>query len=197
MAFTRKKIYTDPIIGDVLIKKDLRTRRITLKIHPTKGTTLTMPFFTPYSTAIQFIEEHKQWIQDRLQKITIPKYEIETLRSQAKSILPNRIATLAQRYGFTYNKITIKHNSSNWGSCSSKNNINLNLNLIKIPEHLCDYVLLHELCHLKHHDHGEQFHTLLESLCSQHFQALTIAKTQSRYPILRTLEKELKQHRLI
>ena len=113
MAFTRKKIYKDPIIGDVLIKKDLRTRRITLRIHPTKGTILTMPFFTPYSTAVQFIEEHKQWIQDRLQKITIPKYEIEVLRSQAKSILPNRIATLAQRYGFTYNKITIKHNSSN------------------------------------------------------------------------------------
>ena len=57
---------------------------------------------------------------------------------------------------------------SNWGSCSELGNINLNLNLMRLPEHLRDYVMLHELCHLRHLDHGPEFHALLESLCPGH-----------------------------
>ena len=56
---------------------------------------------------------------------------------------------LACRFGFKYARVFIKHNLTNWGSCSSKGNINLNLNLLRLPEHLADYVILHELCHLR------------------------------------------------
>lgn len=68
--------------------------------------------------------------------------------------------------------MTIKHNSSNWGSCSRAGNINLNLNLIRLPEPLCDYVLLHELCHLKEPNHGPRFHALLERLCLSNIRHL-------------------------
>ena len=88
--------------------------------------------------------------------------EIEALRRQAKAELPPRLAELAARYGFIYNKVTIKHNATNWGSCSAKGNINLNLNIVRLPKILQDYILLHELCHLRHQDHGHAFHLLLE-----------------------------------
>ena len=61
-------------------------------------------------------------------------------------------------------RVAIKNNVSNWGSCSSKGNINLNMRLILLPEHLQDYVILHELCHLRYPDHGPAFHALLDSL---------------------------------
>ena len=94
--------------------------------------------------------------------------QVEELRRQAKAYLPGRLSELAALYGFQYNTLRIKHNSSNWGSCSSKGNINLNLNLMRIPQDLQDYVMLHELCHLKYLNHSPQFHALLESICPGH-----------------------------
>ncbi len=106
--------------------------------------------------------------------------EVEQLRAQAKVILPPRLKELADEHGFTYNRVTIKNNISNWGSCSVRGNINLNLRLVTLPQPLQDYVMLHELCHLKEMNHGPKFHALLESLCPDH----------------RTLEKELRQYKL-
>ena len=90
---------------------------------------------------------------------------IRVLREEAKLLLPQKAGLFAGMYGFRYRNITIKHNSSNWGSCSRLGNINLNLNLVRLPEPLCDYVILHELCHLTVPNHGPKFHSLLENLC--------------------------------
>ncbi len=94
--------------------------------------------------------------------------EVAELRKQAKAYLPGRLAELAAQHGFSYNQVRIKHNVSNWGSCSVKKNINLNLNLMRLPAELRDYVMLHELCHLKYMNHGKEFHALLESICPNH-----------------------------
>ena len=107
--------------------------------------------------------------------------EVERLRIQAKPALPPRLAELAARHGFTYNQVRIKHNVSNWGSCSELGNINLNLNIMRLPEHLQDYIMLHELCHLRYLNHGPEFHALLASICPGH----------------RALARELKGYRLI
>ena len=66
---------------------------------------------------------------------------------------------------FSYNRLFLKNNVSNWGSCSTKRNINLNVNLVNLPEHLIRYVILHELCHLVYMNHGTRFHALLDSVC--------------------------------
>lgn len=98
--------------------------------------------------------------------------EIERLRAEAKAFLPDRLRELAVQKGFAdrshceYRRIFIKNNLTNWGSCSSKGNINLNLRLMLLPEHLRDYVILHELCHLRYPNHGKEFHSLLNSLCN-------------------------------
>ena len=107
--------------------------------------------------------------------------EVEKLRSEAKESLPPRLRELADLHGFQYNRVFIKNNISNWGSCSSKGNINLNLRLVTLPEELRDYVILHELCHLKYLNHGKDFHALLEKVCPGH----------------RELAKELKQYRIV
>lgn len=118
----------------------------------------------------------------RRRRRTLPETpEVAALRAEAKAFLPGRVAELAAAYGFEYNRVAIKHNVSNWGSCSSKKNINLNLNLMRLPAELRDYVIIHELCHLKHLDHGPEFHALLESLCPDH----------------RSLGRRLKDYKLI
>ena len=106
--------------------------------------------------------------------------ETEALRREARKVLPVRLAELAAEHGFEYNQVRIKHNVSNWGSCSSKGNINLNLNLMRLPEHLRDYVMIHELCHLRYMNHGPKFHALLESVCPGH---LALARRLKAIPI--------------
>lgn len=87
-----------------------------------------------------------------------------TYRLEAKAYLPERVAHFAQKFGFSYNKVVIKNTSTRWGSCSATNNINLNLHLMRLPEALRDYVILHELAHTVEKNHGPRFWALLERI---------------------------------
>jgi len=88
---------------------------------------------------------------------TIREFIISTLRKEAKEYLPQRTEQLAAKHGFTYRGVTVKNISSRWGSCSAANHINLNIHLVRLPEHLSDYVILHELTHTIHKNHRDLF----------------------------------------
>jgi predicted metal-dependent hydrolase len=94
----------------------------------------------------------------------ILKILTEIYRWEAKKFLPSRLLELAAKHGFTFSKITIRNNKTNWGSCSGQNNISLNLHLMKLPDHLVDYILLHELVHTKIKNHGPKFREMLDSV---------------------------------
>ena len=106
------------------------------------------------------------YLRDGSERLAYQKIaDVERMREDARLVLPARARSLAERYGFSPAKIFMKHNRSNWGSCSSKGNINLNINLIRLAPELRDYVILHELCHLGCFNHGPAFHERLEALC--------------------------------
>ena len=89
---------------------------------------------------------------------------IKVLRREARRYLPNRVEELARRHNLSYSKLSIKKTISRWGSCSHDNNINLSIFLMRLPEELIDYVILHELTHTIHKNHGKYFWWQLESL---------------------------------
>jgi len=93
-------------------------------------------------------------------------------RKEAKKYLPERTRQLAQRNGFFFRKVFIKNLKSKWGSCSSQQNINLNLSLMLMPDHLIDYIILHELAHLREPNHGPGFWALLNQLTENKAKAL-------------------------
>ncbi|RIH65589.1 M48 family peptidase [Mariniphaga sediminis] len=78
-------------------------------------------------------------------------------RFEARKLLPARLQELAREHGFRYGKVSIRNNKRNWGSCSSRNNISLNLHMMKLPDELIDYILLHELVHTEIKNHGPLF----------------------------------------
>ncbi len=90
---------------------------------------------------------------------------LETWRKEAKDILPARLEKLAKHHKFVYRSVSIKNMKSRWGSCTGRNGINLNLHLVRLPEHLCDYIILHELVHTIHKHHGKSFWNSLDELC--------------------------------
>lgn len=89
---------------------------------------------------------------------------IETFRREAKIFLPGRVKELANEYQFGYRSVHIKNAKTRWGSCSYDNKINLNLHLMRIPAHLRDYVILHELCHTQVKNHSKAFWDLLDKV---------------------------------
>lgn len=90
--------------------------------------------------------------------------DVERMRKEAKASLPRRVAELAHMHGFHYDRLTIRDSKTRWGSCSSRNTISLSLYLMQVPEHLQDYVILHELCHTVHHDHSPRFWALMDTV---------------------------------
>lgn len=228
MAKATEKIIDYPEIGSVTFRKSVRSRGISIRVHPLKGVSVTFPYIMPYAAAQAFFQLRRDWVcqtiarqKEKYRDLVLPSdAEIEALRRQAKAELPSRLAELASLYGFTYNRVTIKHNATNWGSCSSKGNINLNLNIVRLPRVLQDYILLHELCHLRHQDHGHAFHLLLEHVLTDNLmrqlpsgqessasassdQALAsalarkAALSKARYPLDYTFTRAIKAYALI
>lgn len=208
-------IYNDPQLGGIVFRKRKGSRRLSIRVHPVRGVNVTVPYLVPFSAAVAFYRLKREWVLDTVSRQkqryeNLPKAgeeQIEAWRMQARNELPERLSALAACYGFVYNKVTIKHNATNWGSCSVRGNINLNLNIVRLPEALRDYILLHELCHLRHHDHGHAFHLLLEHVCTDNLMKLADAGNEDarslmraaalskvRYPVDHVLSKAIRQY---
>lgn len=107
-------------------------------------------------------------VQERL-----GKYIESAFRLEANKIIPHKISLLAKQNGFTFTDIKINKSKTRWGSCSSKKSINISLFCLLLPEHLLDFVLLHELCHTIEMNHGEKFWQLLDRVTQNKARQLT------------------------
>lgn len=166
----KEKTITDSDFGEVTLRKNPRCKRPSVKVSPSLKVTVTVPslFTFRYAEALleryrgkvkSFFEKKKKEIGDRKPS---PEIDVEKLRKEAKKYLTARLEAIASLYNFTYSGVSIKNNKTNWGSCSAKKHINLNLNLMRVPAPARDYVIIHELCHLRYMNHGPEFHALLE-----------------------------------
>jgi hypothetical protein len=102
-------------------------------------------------------------------------------QSEARSLLIGRLDELAKKHGFTYNRVFIRNQKTRWGSCSNKNNINLNINLVRLPDALIDYTILHELVHTRIKNHGKRFWDQLDRVLDD---AKKLDKRLSQYNLL-------------
>jgi hypothetical protein len=87
------------------------------------------------------------------------------LRRLAARELPTRLHELARAHGFTVKAVSVRNQRTRWGSCSPSGRISLNWRLVQLPPDVCDYVLLHELTHLRHLNHSTRFWRELARLC--------------------------------
>ena len=123
----------------------------------------------------KWIDEHMLKVQStidersKLEKITFE--QIKELADQSVEYIPKRVKYYAEKENFIYNKITIKNLVSRWGSCSTKGNLNFNCLLMLTPDYVIDYIVVHELCHLREMNHSEKFWAEVEKIMPDYQRA--------------------------
>lgn len=175
----------------------IRSRRKTIAIEiDRQGRVLVRAPYNVGNLRIRlFVQEKKDWIERTLKKIEerqnpgsvpgrdlfgdsdriasdalppISDADIRTLSEQAKIVIPPKVAHYARIVGVSYGRITIRAQKTRWGSCSTKGNLNFNCLLMRAPEEVLDYVIVHELCHRKEMNHSKAFWAEVERVCPDH-----------------------------
>ena len=156
-----------PEVGTIKYIGNNKAKRIIISVKP-EFVRVVIPKRQSFKSAQRFVESRLEWIKKNKTKIklqTQKKQELPEIDKKiARKVLCRRIGELAQLHNFVYNRISIRKQKTRWGSCSSKDNINLNMNLLHLPSELIDYVLLHELVHTKVKNHSNDFWDELETV---------------------------------
>ena len=156
-----------PEVGTVKYIGNNRAKRIIISIKP-EYVRVVIPKRQSLKNAQKFVESRLDWIKTNKQSMNVQLEKKKNLpeidRKVARKILCRRIGELAQLHNFVYNRVSIRKQKTRWGSCSTKNNINLNANLLHLPPELMDYVLLHELVHTRVKNHSKDFWDELETV---------------------------------
>ena len=166
-----------------------RAVRIRVTVSRDGKVRLTVPRRASQRFAEQFLHERAAWIREQIEhfaKLPVIKtpdlspHSYRTHRTRALKLVRERIAHFNQLYGFSFNQISIRNQSSRWGSCSSKKNLSFNYRLVLLPPHLADYVIVHEICHLKELNHSQKFWELVARVVPRHRE---IKKEFRNHPI--------------
>jgi len=175
-------------VGPVLLERSTRTKHLNINVQPYKGIRVAIPRGISFKQAEKVVHSKVAWIQKNQEKMKqIEREHAEVKRSlppidrkEARKKIIQRLEELAQEHDFKYNRVFIRNQKTRWGSCSVKNNISLNMKLVRLPEHLIDYVIIHELVHTKHKSHKKRFWAAMDKILGE----------------AKALRTELNQHRL-
>lgn len=152
----------DKEFGEIIVRKNAWSRGVKFTVSTSGRLSMSVPKHTPNFLIKQYLNSNREIIRKKL-PINDPAtqrtrdYQKKVLMKKAKEYLPYRLEYYAKLYGYKYDKCRLTHANTRWGSCSSNKTISLNIGLMKLPEPLRDYVILHELAHLNHMDHSKEF----------------------------------------
>lgn len=164
------------------IKRSRRARRLRISVSRDRIVEVTLPFGMPAAAAEKFFNSKLRWVKKSLayfarQPVSLlPKGSRRnylSLKNKAQVLAETKVAYWNRHYGFVFRKISIKNQKSRWGSCSRKGNLNFNYRIVYLPEDVLDYLIIHELCHLREFNHSRQFWQL-------------VAQTSPNYQLLRS-----------
>ena len=157
-----------------LIRSDRRT--VALEVTREGRVLVRAPRRMTQKDIDSFVAKHQDWLDAHLAKqktwqAAHPEptpQEQQTLIDKAKAILPEKVARYAAIMGLQPSGITITGARTRFGSCSSKGRLCFSWRLMTYPEEAIDYVVVHELAHIVHRNHGPEFHALVERILPDH-----------------------------
>lgn len=154
------------MIRSALFVRNPRARRYVVRVSAAGVLRVTIPRRGSKRQAIEFVERQQAWITNQLERAereraqpheVMPAEVLAALRLRAKRELPARLLELAGQFDLTVSRVTIRNQRFRWGSCSRAGAVSLNWRLVTMPDWVRDYVLIHELMHLRRMDHSPVF----------------------------------------
>ena len=171
------------------IKSHPKSKGIKISIKPGGDVVVTKPKRVSKRAAQKVIEENIEWIKDRVEKtkdknpmreqLKGSKKEYEKYKKQALKLAKERVEFFSKLYKLNPSRVSIRNQSTRWGSCSSKKTLSLHYKIAKIPKDLADYIIVHELCHLKEMNHSKRFWKLVAQTMPNYKQKRKLLKTEA------------------
>jgi len=161
------------------VRRHRRARRLRLTVNCDAQVFITVPRWLALSEAERFMRQKAEWILEKIKQFkSLPGNSLPlgkrghylTYRAIARARVIQKLNEHNQHYGFTYKKISIRNQKTRWGSCSRQGNLNFSYRLLFLPEHLVDYVIVHELCHLRELNHSISFWKLVAEAIPDYHQ---------------------------
>jgi predicted metal-dependent hydrolase len=161
-----------PAPGSTYYVRHKRARRYLLRVDPDGRLRVTIPRGGSRREADAFVQAQLEWVAR--QRARLPRQapvsderrqQQRLLRERAVGELPPRLRELAERHGLGVSRISVRNQRSRWGSCGRDGHICLNWRLVLMPSWVSDYVLVHELMHLRRMDHSPAYWRLVAAAC--------------------------------
>ncbi len=154
---------------DYTLRISKRARRIRLAVYCDGSLVVTKPSGVGESIVNNFIKQKEEWILSKLEyfkqfKGSIFKNDHANYlkyKGDAFDFISKRVSHFNKVYNLKFNKINIKNQKTRWGSCSKKGNLNFNYKILLLPKKTSDYIIVHEMCHLKEFNHSQKFWNLV------------------------------------
>lgn len=165
-----------PSLAEPLVRfvRHRRARRYVLRVDRDGCVRVTIPRGGSRREADAFARRHAGWIAAQRARVTPPALEPDEHAAQvarAALVLPQRVRELAAVHGLTVARVSIRDQRSRWGSCGRDGHICLNWRLVMMPDGVRDYVVVHELMHLRRMDHSPAFWRLVAAACPDYREA--------------------------
>lgn len=153
------------------MERSKRFRRLGLVIEKPGRVVVRLPFWLPEIAGHHFFSKNRNKVESFLNKINFrpnrsfdywgSREDYHLHKAKAREVISSKVLYWNQFYGYDYGKISIKNQKTRWGSCSHQLNLNFNYKLIFLPSDMLNYVIVHELCHLKELNHSAAFWNLV------------------------------------
>ncbi len=152
------------------VRLSRRATRMRLAVYCDSSVVLTMPTGFDMILAEKFLKQKFAWVAAALKKfqpfthryvIKSNRWEYKKYRQAALQLAILKVKELNKFYGFSFNRVSVKNQKTRWGSCSKKGNLNFNYKIIHLPQDQLNYLIVHELCHLKEFNHSKNFWALV------------------------------------
>ncbi|HCW31985.1 MAG: zinc-dependent protease [Candidatus Peregrinibacteria bacterium GW2011_GWE2_39_6] len=152
------------------IRKSTRAKRLRIAVYYNSDVVVTLPHHKTVSDVEAYLRQKSKWISAKLDyfreakgiKVKNQSVGFEQNKERAYELALRIIKKFNKVCDLKYKKITIKSHKTKWGSCSKKGNLNFNYRIVFLPLHLAQYIVVHELCHLKELSHGRKYWNLVE-----------------------------------
>lgn len=164
---------------DYQIKTSNRIKYMRLSIYQDGSFIITRPRGVSENIIEKFIIQKSNWIIDKIKNFSQNKPKISKIESRkiylqykepARRMIENKITKLNKFYNFKYNRISIRNQKTRWGSCSRRGNLSFSYKILFLSEYLAEYIIVHELCHLKEFNHSYKFWNLISKIIPNYLE---------------------------